>query len=133
MEKEGLLERALELAGVQDIDFTRNPHFSRKYSLKGPDEAAIREFMKPALLSYFEKEPAYHLESNGGELVVFKTIMRRATVKEVEEMLDFSEGLARLLLGVPATAADKRSVASVDDTGPTSPPLGAVRRPGSSS
>jgi MFS superfamily sulfate permease-like transporter len=102
MEKEGLLERALELAGVHDIDFRENPGFSRKYALKGPNEEAIRKFMSPALLEFFEQEPVYHLESNGDEIVVFKTLMRRATVAEIEAMLDFSERLARLLIGVPA-------------------------------
>jgi hypothetical protein len=125
MEKEGILERALELAGVHDIDFDRNRGFSRKYALKGPDEEAIREFMSPALLEFFEKEPAYHLESNGDQIVVFKTPMRRATVAEVEAMLDFSERLARFLIGVPAGTKEVAEVPELASRRETSTSGGA--------
>ncbi len=115
MEKEGLLERALELAGLHDIELEGSPAFSRKYSLKGPDERAIVALMSPALVSFFEEEPVYHVESNGDELVVFKTLMRRATVDEIEEMLRFAEGLSKLLVA-PRQAPDTTLTGALSHT-----------------
>ncbi|HJL19365.1 MAG TPA: SulP family inorganic anion transporter [Sandaracinaceae bacterium LLY-WYZ-13_1] len=96
LEREEILDRVLELAGFQDIDFRSYTSFSKKFVLKGPDEASIRRFMTPRLLEFFESEEIYHLESNGHEIVVFK-FMRLASPREVEGMLDFSERLCRLL------------------------------------
>ena len=98
LEKEDILDRAFELAGFQDIDFKHFTKFSKRFVLKGPDESAIREFMSPALLEFFEDEEVYHLESTGREIVIFKTFMRRATMAEVEGMLAFSEKLVNLLV-----------------------------------
>lgn len=97
LEKEALLAHVL--ARVQDIDFNLQ-HFkgvSPKFAINGADENAIREFMTPELLEFFEREEIYHLESTGERLVVFKAFMRRATPDEIEDMLGFSERLIRLL------------------------------------
>lgn len=102
MEKEGLLDRVLDLAGLHDINFKENLGFSRKFVLRGPDEAAIRKFMTPDLLSFFEKEEAYHIESTGRELAIFNDYSRRATFHEVENVLDFSKRLSELLVAHPA-------------------------------
>lgn len=97
LEREELLDRALELAGFRDIDFKHFTRFSKRFVLKGPNEAAIREYMTEELLEFFENEEVYHVESAGMEIVIFKTFMRRATAKEIEAMLGFSERLVRLL------------------------------------
>ncbi|MEQ8726480.1 MAG: hypothetical protein RID81_34715 [Sandaracinaceae bacterium] len=99
MEREELLDRVLELAGFQDIDFKHFTKFSRRFVLKGPDEASIRAFMTRELLEFFEEEEVYHVESTGQKLVVFKS-MRLASAREVEAMLGFSERLVHHLLGV---------------------------------
>lgn len=96
LQEESLIDRALEIA-FGDIDFDGFPKFSRKYVLRGPDENAIRAFMTPDLLRFLEGEQAYHIESNGHELAIFKTFMRTATAREIEEMLSFAERLAPLL------------------------------------
>lgn len=97
LEQEGFIERALEIA-IPDIDFEEFPKFTRKFTLRGPDEDAIREFMSPELLRFFEREDAYHIESTGHELVIFKTFMRISTAREIEDMLAFSERLSELLV-----------------------------------
>jgi carbonic anhydrase len=97
LEREGVLDRALELAGFQDIDFRHFTRFSKRFVLKGPDELAIRRFMGANLLEFFEREQVYHIESSGSALVLFKTFMRRATASEIREMVAFSERLVPLM------------------------------------
>jgi len=99
LEKEDILDRALALAGFQDIDFMHFTEFSRRFVLKGPDENLIRDFMRPELLEFFEREDVYHIECTGDELVIFETFMRRATAPEVEAMLAFAERLLAQLAG----------------------------------
>ncbi|MGE0786601.1 MAG: SulP family inorganic anion transporter [Sandaracinaceae bacterium] len=97
LEQEDLLDRALELAGLEDIDFHHYATFSKKFVLRGPDEQAIRELMTPARLEFFEREHAYHLESIGREIVVFDSFMRRASTSEVSAMLAYAERLLEAL------------------------------------
>lgn len=98
LEKEDLLDRALELAGVKDIDFDESAAFSRRFVLRGPDEEAIRRLMTPEVIQHFVDEPqAYHVESTGRQIVVFETFMRRSTPREIEHMLAFGERLVTLL------------------------------------
>ncbi|MFK8002196.1 MAG: SulP family inorganic anion transporter [Polyangiales bacterium] len=111
MEKEGLLDRVLELAGLHDINFKDNAAFSRKFVVRGPDEAAIRAFLTPELLTFFVDKEAYHIESAGRELAIFNAFSRRATSHEVERVLDFSERLAELLVAHPSWA-DKDSASA---------------------
>ncbi len=116
LEQEELIDRAFELAGFQDIDFKHFTGFSRRFVLKGPDEAAIREFMREDLLRFFEREEVYHLESTGHELVLFKTFVRRATPQEIEQLLAFGERLTRLLdgasLDAPGASAESATTES---------------------
>lgn len=98
LEKEALLDRMLELAGFQDIDFDHFTQFSRRFVLKGPEENAIRELLTPKRLRFFEAEDVvYHIESCGDELLVFKSL-RLATVQEVRQLVDFGERLVAVLL-----------------------------------
>ena len=106
LEKEEMLDRALEFAGFQDVDFKHFTKFSRRFVLKTSDEEAIRAFMTPERLSFFEREDVYHLESSGQEVVVFKTFMRRATPGEIERMVAFSERLAEILVCGSLTTVD---------------------------
>ncbi|HEV2803522.1 MAG TPA: hypothetical protein VGW57_01195 [Chthoniobacterales bacterium] len=45
-----------KLFGGADINFPEAPQFSRKYILRGPDEAAIRAVFTPAVLQFFERQ-----------------------------------------------------------------------------
>lgn len=119
MEREELLDRVLELAGFQDIDFKHFTKFSRRFVLKGPDEASIRAFMTRELLEFFEEEEVYHVESTGQKLVVFKS-MRLASAREVEAMLGFSERLVHHLLGVADGALEPPTDEDRLDDGPQS-------------
>ncbi len=117
LEKEDILDRAFALAGFQDIDFKHFTKFSRRFVLKGPDEAAIRELMTPEMLEFFEGEAVYHIECTGRDLIVFETFMRRATVTEIEGMARFTERLLERLL---AYATVVPTVATLGDGGSSS-------------
>lgn len=94
LEKEKLMDKLLEMARHEDIDFEQNKAFSEKFLLKGPDEKAIRSFFTPDLIDFFNHGDIYHLESNGNALLVFKNL-RLASPSEVSKMIRFSEKLIR--------------------------------------
>lgn len=94
LEKERFMDKLLEMAKHEDIDFEQHKAFSDKFLLKGPDEKAIREFFTADLIDFFNHGDIYHLESNGNSLLVFKNL-RLASPSEVSKMIRFSEKLIR--------------------------------------
>lgn len=98
LEKEGwfdkVFDRVLEMSGQRDIDFQLFTRFSKRFLLKGEDEAAIRDFFTPELIRFLEKREIYHIESNGEALLIFK-YLRPARVEEVTKMLAYSKELVR--------------------------------------
>ena len=49
------------------------------------------------LIRFFENNRVYHIECNGKQFVIFKT-MRLASVDEIKELVDYSYELCKLLL-----------------------------------
>lgn len=96
LEKEVFFDKLLELTGIDDIDFKDHRHFSKRFSLKGPDEIAIRSFFTPALIEFFEQMDIYHLESCGNAILVFK-YLRLASPSESLKMHHYSKQLVRKL------------------------------------
>lgn len=70
---EGILEKALQAMGRQDIDFDSHPVFSGAFTLFGDDENAIRAVFRPGLLSHFEQNAVLSLYGAGPNLVVFRS------------------------------------------------------------
>jgi hypothetical protein len=62
--------------GAQDIDFDAFPDFSDHYLLKGPDEAAVRSVFGEQVLYTFEQNHGYCVESQAGDLIVYRTNKR---------------------------------------------------------
>ncbi len=60
------------MMGYQDIDFESNPDFSKKYLLRGPDEAAVRSIFTNRVLTFFESEPGPCVEADGRRLIVYR-------------------------------------------------------------
>ena len=56
-----------------DYDFPENPEFSKRYLLRGPDEARIRSFFDYAALDFFARERKWIIEANGPWLIVYKS------------------------------------------------------------
>lgn len=94
LEKEVFMDKILEMARHEDIDFNKHKNFSDKFLLRGPDEAAIRDFFTTDLIEFLNRGDIYHLESNGNALLVFKNT-RLASPTEVSKMIRFSEKLIR--------------------------------------
>jgi hypothetical protein len=82
---EKFIDRFGALLGYQDINFDSNPQFSKMFVLQGPDETAIREFMTPALLQFFEANPGITVIAEQGTLLFYWQGKRA----KPEELKDF--------------------------------------------
>lgn len=73
-----------KLFGGTDINFPEAPLFSKKYILRGPDEAAIRSIFNPALLQFLaQQQLPLSIDAGGDTLFVHRT-SRRAKPEEIE-------------------------------------------------
>ncbi len=71
---QGFLDRIAEAFVHKDINFESHPVFSKRFVLKGEDEASIRSLFTPALLSAFEMLPPekkWHIEASDRTLLVY--------------------------------------------------------------
>jgi hypothetical protein len=50
---EGLVDKAMALAGYDDIDFAALPEFSRRFYVQSPDREAARRLVTPATARFF--------------------------------------------------------------------------------
>ena len=48
------------------------------------------------LISFFESQPTYHVESNGNSVLI-KGVDRLASIEEIKKMMAFAEGLGDVL------------------------------------
>jgi hypothetical protein len=96
LDKENFMTTILHLSGMHDIDFKKNPDFSRRFYLRGEDEKAIRAFFTDDLIYFFESHPAYYLESNGVSLLI-RSKERLASIQEIKQILAFAEELLKIL------------------------------------
>ncbi|MBL6670015.1 MAG: SulP family inorganic anion transporter [Flavobacteriaceae bacterium] len=101
MEKEGLFEkifdRVMALTGYKDIDFKMYPDFSKKFLITGKNEPEIRSFFSKEIISFFEKNQIYHIESNGEAIMIFDKI-KLARTDETISLINYSNKLAELLI-----------------------------------
>jgi len=95
LEPEGLLTKLSELAGTRDIDFTDHPGFSKKYYLRGDQEARIREFFTEPALQFLENREEIHIECHKNKLLFYK----RRGLLETGEIL-YTEKFAEDFLAV---------------------------------
>jgi hypothetical protein len=76
MRPENVFHKLGSMMGYQDIDFEVSPVFSKKYLLRGPDDAAIRSIFTSRVLMFFESEPGLCVEADGRKLIVFRHSVR---------------------------------------------------------
>ena len=62
----------------------------------GDDRKAIRSLFSSDLISFFESQPTYHVESNGNSVLI-KGVDRLASIEEIKKMMAFAEGLGDAL------------------------------------
>ena len=58
--------------GFQDLNFESHPEFSKLFVLQGPDEAAIRDFLTPTAMEFFERHPKDSLEACSGAMFFYR-------------------------------------------------------------
>lgn len=97
LEPEGLLTKFSELAGNKDIDFTNHPVFSKRYFLRGNDEARIRSFFREEIIQFLENREEMHIECHKNKLLFY----RKRDLLEPAEIL-YTEKFAEEFLGVIA-------------------------------
>ena len=90
--KESRVDRLLEKAGVQDIDFEENHAFSSAFVLKGKDERGIRAFFDTDMLAFFALNKDYQVEVAAGKVFVsaYGKVLQPA---EINKMIHFSKGI----------------------------------------
>jgi hypothetical protein len=96
IQKETIVDKILDRAFLNDIDFKEYPEFSSKYLLKGINREEIKRFFSPELISFFEKAATYNLESLGSELLIYKS-NHMVEAKNLPEMLDFGKNLVKII------------------------------------
>jgi hypothetical protein len=72
MRPENVFHKLGSMMGYQDIDFEGNPVFSKKYLLRGPDEAAIRSAFTSRVMTFLESESGLSVEADGRTLIVYR-------------------------------------------------------------
>jgi hypothetical protein len=94
---EGFFDKIGDAITHSDIDFDLYPEFSRRYHLRGPDEARIRMLFTPSLLTYFEQIPAdkkWHMEASGPSLIIYRHRWP-AKAEEIPGLLNETSEIAR--------------------------------------
>ncbi|MDD5629347.1 MAG: hypothetical protein PHU21_09800 [Elusimicrobia bacterium] len=69
---ENAFHRLGSLFGYQDIDFPDSPGFSKRYLLRGTDEAAVRALFGLNLRQYFETHPDWCIDGRGRWLAAYR-------------------------------------------------------------
>ena len=96
LEREGFFEKVTDLANRSDIDFDAYPVFSDSFLLKGPDENEIRNFFHPGIIRKVEQYPHYHMESNGGAILLYR-FDNAADDESISELFRFGKMLALMV------------------------------------
>lgn len=73
---EKLFHRIGQVMGYQDIDFHSHPVFSKRYLLRGTDEAAVRGVFADDVLSHFEAQQKVSTEGGGDQLIFYRSAKR---------------------------------------------------------
>jgi hypothetical protein len=87
MRPEHVFHKLGSMMGYQDIDFESNPVFSKKYLLRGPDEAAVRNAFTMRVLMFFEAEDGLCVEADGRTLIVYRHA-KRIKPEALREFID---------------------------------------------
>jgi len=84
--------------GMQDINFENHPDFSRRYLLRGEDEAKIRLRFHPSFLNFLEQHPPCYAEGSGPQLIVWRDDQQVSPEKMADWLRFGEEWVQRLRL-----------------------------------
>jgi len=76
LKPENTLHKIGQVFGYQDIDFEDSPEFSRKYLLRGDNEAKIRQLFTPRVIRFFESNQSLCIEAQNNILIFYKPSKR---------------------------------------------------------
>jgi hypothetical protein len=76
-----------QVFGMQDIDFTQNQEFSKRYLLQGADEQEVRQTFRSYILDYFQRHEGWNVEGGGEWLVAYRH-KKRVKPEELTAFLD---------------------------------------------
>jgi hypothetical protein len=76
MAPENPLTKLAEAFGFQDIDIASSPEFSRRYIVRGADQAAIRAALHPGATSYFAEHEGWSVEAQAGTVGIYRANSR---------------------------------------------------------
>jgi hypothetical protein len=76
MAPENPLHKIAEVFGYQDIDLESNPEFSRRYIVRGADQAAVRAALYPGAASYFADHQGWTVEVQSGNVCIYRANSR---------------------------------------------------------
>src|SRR5271157_3380385 len=66
---ENLFDKIGSAFGYKDINFDTAPVFSKKYLLRGENEAAVRSTFNAGILQHYEQRPGLSTEADGVKLI----------------------------------------------------------------
>ncbi len=96
LQPENLLHKLSAVFGYQDIDFPEHPEFSRRYLLRGQNEAAVRALFSASLIDAFESlspETRWSVEGTENWLLVYRQ-GKRIKPAEVPQFLQQAGSIA---------------------------------------
>lgn len=94
--KERLLAKLIQSVGYGDIDFDDYPGFSEAYLLKGEKEEEIRDLFTNELITFFEQNQGFSMESRNNNILIYKekALMNRI---EIEDAIEFTENFLSII------------------------------------
>ena len=69
---ENLFHKMGAAFGYQDLDFEDSPNFSRRYLVRGKDEAAVRALLNESVRAFFETLEPVTVEGFGDRLLIYR-------------------------------------------------------------
>lgn len=69
---ENLFDKIGSAFGKKDINFETSPLFSKRYLLRGDDEASIRLIFNQWIIEYYERHPGLSTEGDGRKLIYYR-------------------------------------------------------------
>ncbi len=73
--------------GYKDVDFDSHPLFSKRCLLRGPNEAAIRDFFTTELLEFFAAQTGVSVEASDNRLIYYRA-RKRIKPSEVRPFME---------------------------------------------
>jgi MFS superfamily sulfate permease-like transporter len=96
LSEEELIDKIMEKAFINDIDFDEYPRFSKIYKLKGLNEVEVRKFFTKDIIEFFEQNEVYQIESLGAELIIYKP-KNILTPEEIIRLLEYGKNLIKTI------------------------------------